>query len=285
IEAARSASKARTAELEAEVRRLRGELDDERSRRRAASAADARVDATAVRRIAELEAAVAEARREADRTATEVDRLIGVERELRRERSTLEAALIEATTGPGWLGADPAVLAGHLDELARMARVAQVGAAEPVEPGRSPLRLPQGARPDRHEAIDWLVEQRTPLTLVVDGYNAGFHLTGSREPAAARRRLGLEIGRLSPIAAGPMRIVIVYDSSVGAAPPVPGAAGPEVRFTDPGTPADEEIARLAATLSGPVIVLSSDRWVREATEAAGALALWSEALVDWTGKR
>lgn len=285
LEATRSAAKARAAELEAELRRLRAELDQERSRRKAALAADARLDAAAAHRISELEASATESRVEVDRVRAEVDRLTAVERKLRRERSTLEAALTEATTGPGWLGADPSALAAHLDELGRMARSVRTGEDDPIEPGHGPLRLPKGLRPDRHEAIDWLAERSAPTTLVVDGYNAGFHLTGGREPAAARRRLGLAIDRLSRIASGPLRMVIVYDSSVETAPPMPGAAGPEVRFTEPGTPADEEIARLAAALPGAVVVVSSDRWVREVAETAGALALWSEALVDWSGKR
>jgi hypothetical protein len=284
LETATSVSRARIAELEDELRRLRSDRDVERSRRRAVLAEDSRAGASAERRIARLEEEVQDARAEVARSRSEAERLAAAERDLRRERSRLEAALAEATTGPGWLGADPAALASHLDELARMARPAPAGGgASGTAPG--PVLVPAGIRPDGHEAIDWLVGLERPVTLVVDGYNAGFHLVATRDPAQVRRRLGLEIERLRRVAAGPLRVVVVYDSSVDAAPPGSGRGGPEVRFTEPGTTADEEIAGLAASLGGAVVVVSSDRWVREVVEAAGAIALWSEALVDWAGKR
>ena len=49
--------------------------------------------------------------------------------------------------------------------------------------------------------------------------------------------------------------------------------------------ADREIAELVAELGGPRVVVSTDREVREAAEEAGALALWSEALVEWEKRR
>jgi hypothetical protein len=44
--------------------------------------------------------------------------------------------------------------------------------------------------------------------------------------------------------------------------------------------ADEEIISLAGQVPG-LVVITSDRRVREEAEARGAIGLWSEALVDW----
>ncbi|MDX1689941.1 MAG: NYN domain-containing protein [Acidimicrobiia bacterium] len=287
IEEVRRVGRRRLSDAEEEVARLRGALEEERGRRRAVLAEEARIEAQGRREVDEVQAALADVTNRLEAARAEVERLGEVERRLRRERSTLEHALAEATTGPGWLAGDPAVLAGHLDELARMAKAAVATDAEPgaaeAEPGR--LALPAGVRPDGREAIDWLLGLGAPATVVVDGYNAGFHLTGSTDPGPARRRLGLEVDRLGRLARGPLRVVVVYDSSVDTAPADPGRPGPEIRFTAPDVAADDEIARLAARLPGRVVVLSSDRWVREVAEAAGAVALWSEALVDWAATR
>jgi hypothetical protein len=42
---------------------------------------------------------------------------------------------------------------------------------------------------------------------------------------------------------------------------------------------------LIPALDGPVVVVSSDREVRERAEASGALALWSEGLAQWWQRR
>ena len=51
--------------------------------------------------------------------------------------------------------------------------------------------------------------------------------------------------------------------------------------------ADEELIEMANRDGTGLVVITSDRRVREAVEQAGAVGLWSEALIDWleTGGR
>jgi rRNA-processing protein FCF1 len=64
---------------------------------------------------------------------------------------------------------------------------------------------------------------------------------------------------------------------------VAGIGGVVVTFAPPGTSADDVIVRLAAVPG--TVVISNDREVRERATQAGALALWSEALVAWARRR
>ena len=57
----------------------------------------------------------------------------------------------------------------------------------------------------------------------------------------------------------------------------------EIRFAADDRIADEEIVELAAELDD-VVVISSDREVREQAEAGGAVVLWSEALAQWLAR-
>ena len=52
--------------------------------------------------------------------------------------------------------------------------------------------------------------------------------------------------------------------------------------------ADEELIKMAKRDATGLVVITSDRRVREAAEKAGAVGLWSEALIEWLktgGKR
>ena len=83
-----------------------------------------------------------------------------------------------------------------------------------------------------------------------------------------------------------MRVVVVFDSDLPGdrrERVVPGGA--EVRFASEDLLADDEIVELAAAAKGAITVVSSDRDLRERSEAVGALTLWSEALVDWMTNR
>jgi hypothetical protein len=175
-------------------------------------------------------------------------------------------------------------MAAHLDWMAGVTRLPGAGSREEAPSGAG-LRLPEGVRPDQKEAIDWLVARGEATAVIVDGYNAAFKLTPSRDPPAARRRLLLALDRLTQVARGTLRVLVVFDSRLGPAAEVPAPGPVEVRFTAEEGGADDEIAGLVAALGGARVVVSSDRAVREAADAAAALALWSEALRDWTRRR
>jgi hypothetical protein len=143
------------------------------------------------------------------------------------------------------------------------------------------IKLPQGLAPDRAEAIYWLLDQPAALMVAIDGWNAA-HMLVSPPDHEARGRI-VEAGRRLAVASvGKRRVIVMFDSREGNEhhryPEV------EVTFVDS---ADEGILELARTTTAPLVVVTSDRRVREGAEAAGAVGLWSQALVDWllTGGR
>lgn len=120
------------------------------------------------------------------------------------------------------------------------------------------------------------------LHIVVDGYN----LIRRSPSLGAAERAGLERGRealLQRLAAyrrlKPHRITVVFDG--GAAPPdAPErdrVEGIVVLYSRGGESADRLIRRLAEAEGAGVLVVSSDREVMRAAEAAGGAAIDSEA--------
>ena len=84
----------------------------------------------------------------------------------------------------------------------------------------------------------------------------------------------------------PIHVIVVYDSAQsGGVSTSPGPGGIEIRFTEAGHTADEEILDIASSPSTRLAVISTDRGVREGAEENGALGLWSQALVEWLERR
>jgi predicted RNA-binding protein with PIN domain len=129
--------------------------------------------------------------------------------------------------------------------------------------------------------VEWLLSDAPPVTVLIDGYNVGFVLAGPGDPAAARQRLELELSRLVTLASGRLAAVVVYDSADGGTERSPRRHGIEVLFTS-GRTADDVLVELVRDLSGRRVVVSNDRAVRERSEKAGAVALWSDALAAWS---
>jgi predicted RNA-binding protein with PIN domain len=191
----------------------------------------------------------------------------------------------QSGAGQAWAAGDPVDLARHLDMLIRTVEADPelLAYLEPVADRE--FRLPPGARPDERNAVEWLLRQPQPFTMVVDGYNVAFQLVGE-STRAARDRVNEELSRLRLRTMTPTQVTVVYDSSVNSeVETAPGPGGIRVRFTREGHIADEEIAEIVSTLDGPVVVVSSDREVREGAAELGAVVLWSEALVEWIKAR
>jgi predicted RNA-binding protein with PIN domain len=264
-------------------REVEASLAEERAARRALQAAPARLDAAREAELAQSQAALGERVTERDAAREEVRRLQETLAAERAARRALQAELAEASGSVHW-AEDPVAMAGFLDWTASVARP-PAGGAPGGEGGGASLRLPEGVRPDEKAAVDWLVQRSEAATLIVDGYNAAFRLGAVGDAAAGRSRVLMVLERLRRVARGPLGVVVVFDSSSGVlleeAPP----GSLEVRFAPEGSTADREIAELVAAMTGPRAVLSSDREVREAAERTGALALWSEALVEWERRR
>lgn len=147
------------------------------------------------------------------------------------------------------------------------------------------LTLGSGVRPDSADGIRWLLQLAEPVVVLVDGYNAQFHIDRSDfTSGAARRTLVGALRRMREAAAVRHRIVIVFDSTLpGERLPRSSLGGVEVRFTERDVIADEEIVEMVEDLDR-VVVISSDREVREGAEANGAVVLWSEALAEWLAR-
>jgi predicted RNA-binding protein with PIN domain len=239
--------------------------------------------------LARQSAVLAEKRDDLVQAETAVRRLTERARDLRRRLAAAERRL---AAGESTATRDPVAAARALDLAAAAGarRPAGPRAGEVAASARRPppeLRVPPGVAPDTAAAVDWLVGLDVGFTLVVDGYNVLFQL----EPAEfttgrARRRLVDLLGGLAGAAPAVRRVLVVFDSTL------PGERDTrrvgdkvEQRFAPSDRLADEEVVDLAASEPAPVVVVSSDREVREGAEAVGAVALWSQALVEWARHR
>jgi predicted RNA-binding protein with PIN domain len=205
---------------------------------------------------------------------------------LRARRGSRSSA---APAGPqAWAARDPLEIARMLDEIVEAVRPEAIATFPEQADGHvAPFTLPVGVRPDQEVAVAWLTTYEEAYGLVVDGYNVTFLLDeeGFTE-TWVRDRLNEGLGRFRRVAAAPVQVIVVYDSAQsGGITSSPGPGGIEIRFTEFGHTADEEILAIAAGTTTRLAVVSTDRRVREGAEEHGALGLWSEALVAWLGRR
>jgi predicted RNA-binding protein with PIN domain len=272
------AAQARAAEVEAEAKR---EIEALRARVRATPPART-ADGDGERRAAELE-------RELERIRAahaDLERRARAQGErIRRLRRSRPAA---GSAPTGSLPAEPIARAKALDHqfevLARAGRAgarAEESAAPPAAGAPSGgFGLPPGVAPDYPDALRWLLAAPA-ATVVVDGYNVLYRSTeqGSKG-GPERRRLEAALRRLHRQSQHQHAVIVVYDSALGGERPQrTRSGGVEVRFAAGDRIADDEIIELAGALTSPVVVVSSDREVREEAARAGAITLWSEVLV------
>ncbi|MDJ0961081.1 MAG: NYN domain-containing protein [Acidimicrobiia bacterium] len=282
--AARAKLKQQRIEAKDRLAGLRDEVKVLRRRAEAAEGADAR-------KRSDLEAQLDELERETVRLRAELtgsDRTLDELRErLRAQRRALASAERElAAGGSASVERDPLALARALDLAAASVPRRQ---PEPTAVEETPARsqvdrfaIPAGVRPDRAESVEWLLDQGG-VTVLVDGYNLLFNLEpGEFTTGAARKRLGKLMAHFARKAGLQQTVRIVFDSTI------PGHrdtrwAGPgvEVTFAEADRLADEELVALAESTAPPVVVVSSDREVREDAARTGAVVLWSEAFVEW----
>lgn len=185
--------------------------------------------------------------------------------------------------GAAWSLDRPTVLARHLDDLNRALVIAPARPGESTVAAKADRRsgLPAGVSPDRAAAIVWLLSIPGMVHIAIDGWNAA-HLIESPPTPATRNRVIEAARRLILASAGKRRVSAVFDSSqVGES-----FSADEVVVTFVAS-ADEELIKLARRSPTDLVVITSDRRVREAVEEAGAVGLWSEALIEWlkTGGR
>ena len=292
-----ASSERRTSELEA---RLGGANDRIEALRLQLSESQATIDsrlADARNAIKELRQSEGEEVRRVElelndlrsRFAQEQDARIEVERlvadlraRLKRQRRNRASDAREGNVKARSFHSEAVEMAKTLDAMAEAVR--RVGAEPPptAPQGRVGITLPAGVRPDEPAAVEWLLTMSSPFTLIVDGYNLAFHLD-SKDFAAgrARTRVIQDLGRLARQAHSSVRVDLVFDSAVTGERESEQVAGINVHFAEADRLADDEVLHLAHVASGAVVVVSSDREVRDGAEEAGALVLWSEAVAAW----
>jgi len=261
--------------------------DDAAAREKATAEKQVRAELEAVRRDA------AEAQRALKDVAAQLEAKEQAQADAQRELARMRDRARKIRSGKVRTGSpsergltrNPVELAKHLDRLAHLATIARQPESEAAAGGAArpgAAKLPPGISPDSVQAIRWLIERDEPFLLVVDGYNVLYQLDATDfSSGAARQRLNYALNRLRRQARSAPRVIVVYDSSLPGERDVATAGSIEVRFAQEDQLADEEVVAIAQETEGPVFVVSTDREVREASEAAGAAALWSESLVSW----
>lgn len=215
--------------------------------------------------------------------AEEVTRLRAENADLRHKLAVARASRGKAPASrpsrveAAWSLDRPTALARHLDDLNRALVVAPArpGAATVAATADRRSGLPAGVSPDRAEAVVWLLSIPGMVHIAIDGWNAA-HLIESPPTPATRNRVIEAARRLVLVSAGKRRVSAVFDSSqVGES-----FSADDVVVTFVAS-ADEELIKMARQNPTALVVITSDRRVREAVEEAGAVGLWSEALIEW----
>ena len=305
VEAKRRADTAR-AEAQTEAARLIEELRKERhSRRRREEQADA--DARAAHRRAEdLEVQLRETSAEVEqaraRLAREGQRARAVEDDLRRSRAEIAELTARLERTPSRLApSDARSLADAIASLQRLtgelaalrARINVRAVPEPATTSEPPRRrdrvaplagrvaptLPAGVIASSIAGIEAMLKSSEVL-LVVDGYNVTKRGWPDAGAADQRERLGIALTQLHRRLG--CRVLCVFDgdgSGPLAATARPG--GIRVVFSEADEEADEVVVREVEDQPKriPVVVVSSDAWVREHAEAAGAVVVPADALL------
>jgi predicted RNA-binding protein with PIN domain len=197
--------------------------------------------------------------REAELPATDVRALADVAAAAEQVASTLRAIERRAQTRPAEAPADT---------------------PRPRAPSRRTRpTLPPGVAEESPEGIDAMLRADGVL-LVVDGYNVTKRAWPDASPADQRERLGIGVtGLHRRVGCG---VLVVFDGDgSGVARPVIRRGGVRVMFSDAGEEADEVIVREVAALPKRVrvVVVSSDAWVREHTQAEGAVVVGADAFL------
>lgn len=134
---------------------------------------------------------------------------------------------------------------------------------------RAAIRLGRGLHEESEEGARWLLGIDGVMVLV-DGYNVTMSAWPDLTVTDQRRALDRALAGLhARTGAG---FVVIYDGDGSVVAARPRERGVDVRFTDAGIEADDEIIELAAQLPAdiPVVVVSDDRRVRDGVQVSGA---------------
>jgi predicted RNA-binding protein with PIN domain len=300
IEEARRRAEAARMDAEAELARITGELQRERGSRRSreeeADAAATAVTAELDRTREEFERLGAELDDAEMRVARESKRAHALENDVKKLRAELDEALAKSkrtdVVDAGAIAdvaANAERVASSLRSLERRVReqrapterVSEASDARRVAPpaGRAAPAVPAGVVADSAAGVEAML--RTPDTLlVVDGYNVTKRAWPDATAADQRERLGIAITALHRRIGCGVLIVFDGDGSRASRPPL-RRGGVRVVFSDAAEEADQVVVREVSELPKriPVVVVSSDAWVRGHAEAQGAVVVGADALL------
>lgn len=270
-----------------------GALEAERSTRRAAEVEVRELRRRLDRIEGERDRAVEELTAARQESAERLDRLRELEatvRELRARRLAWSAPTVDAVEDARRALDAASSALREVTERVQAATTAsqQTGAASPPvstpsggPARRVPLRLARGALDGTVEATDQLL--RAPgVVVLVDGYNVSMtgwpHLDVTAQRASLQSMLGVAVARTG------VEVHVVFDGDDdGRGPVVTSSLPVRVRYTPAGVEADDVLIRMAGEIPAdrPVVVVSSDRRVRDGSAAVGANLVSSSALLAW----
>jgi predicted RNA-binding protein with PIN domain len=283
-------------EAETEVERVTNDLKKERSTRRAREEQVSDELRAAQRKVELLAEQLAQASGALDeerlRTAREAKRAHALEDDVRKLRAELERhrGRAERATRSARDARDVEEAAGAVEQtaaslraLARRLRSGPVANASADEPPRAPTRrtppdLPKGLVADSPPGVEAML--RTPdAMLAIDGYNVTKRAWAEATAADQRERLGMAATELHRRLG--CKVLIVFDGDGTAALPGVRRGGVRVIFSDASEEADDALVREVTALPKrvPVVVASSDAWVRSHAEAAGAVVVAADTLL------
>jgi predicted RNA-binding protein with PIN domain len=181
-------------------------------------------------------------------------------------------------------------LAGALDAVVR--RASSPADVAPKRRGASGTKAPRASAPakrarpslppgvvaDSAKGADAML-RTDGVALFVDGYNVAKRAWPDATLAEQRERLAMALAALH--ARTGCSSTLVFDGEGATGAPVLRRRGLRVMFSAAGEEADDVVVREVARLPKrvPVVVASSDAWVREHAEAEGAVVIGADTLL------